>query len=308
MTGVDAAGGTVRATVEVPLPPAEAFRLFTAEIGAWYVVDEHTVTDHRRTVDVRIEPFPGGRFLEVHDAASGDGHEMGRITLWEPPRRFRFTDARDTHTEVRFDPVAGGTAVTIEQGGLDRLPPDEADHVRRFGWHLLLGWFAAAVPVSLRDPTTPPEEDDTMPAIDTDVTIQGLTPYLYYEDAGAALDWLARVFGFDETVRYVDDDGVVHESEMQVGAATVQLCGRRPGPDEGTGLLLIVHVDDVDAMQARVMAAGVEAAPPEQQPYGPRTFEVTDPWGYRWNFWQHVQDYVQEPGGLREVRPAVADS
>jgi uncharacterized glyoxalase superfamily protein PhnB len=24
----------------------------------------------------------------------------------------------------------------------------------------------------------------------------------------------------------------------------------------------------------------------ENQAYGPRTFTVTDPWGYQWNFWQ----------------------
>ena len=29
---------------------------------------------------------------------------------------------------------------------------------------------------------------------------------------------------------------------------------------------------------------------------------MTDPWGYRWNFWQHVHDYVEPPGGLREIR------
>jgi uncharacterized glyoxalase superfamily protein PhnB len=89
---------------------------------------------------------------------------------------------------------------------------------------------------------------------------------------------------------------------MRVGASTIQLCGRAPDPDQGSGLLLIVHVDDVDAMHARVLAAGVDAPPPEQQPYGPRTFTVTDPWGYHWGFWQPVHAYEQGEGGLREIR------
>ena len=74
--------------------------------------------------------------------------------MWEPPHRLVFTDARATETEVRFDPRprAAGTAVTIEQRGLDRLPPDEAEHVRRYGWRLLLRWFDAAV-------ATRPEEE-----------------------------------------------------------------------------------------------------------------------------------------------------
>ncbi|HEX6423231.1 MAG TPA: VOC family protein, partial [Acidimicrobiales bacterium] len=150
------------------------------------------------------------------------------------------------------------------------------------------------------------EEHPMTATTERDATLVGLTPYLYYADAGTALDWLSRVFGFEETVRYVDADGVVHESEMRVGTSTVQLCGRTPGPDEGTGLLVIVHVDDVEAQHARVTAAGVAADPPEQQPYGPRTFHVTDPWGYRWYFWQRVHDYVQGEGGLREVRSAQA--
>lgn len=113
----------------VALPPDEAFRVFTAEIGSWYVVDRYTVVDHERTVDVRIEPGVGGRIMDVHDDATGEGHEMGRITAWEPPSRFEFTDARATETEVRFDPLAGGarTVVTLEQRGLDDV---DAQHAR----------------------------------------------------------------------------------------------------------------------------------------------------------------------------------
>jgi uncharacterized glyoxalase superfamily protein PhnB len=45
-------------------------------------------------------------------------------------------------------------------------------------------------------------------------------------------------------------------------------------------------VDDVDAMHARVRAAGVEAEPPENKFYGIRVFQVTDPEGYAWGFMQ----------------------
>lgn len=146
MDDVDPVTGTVRATVEVALPAAEAFRAFTADIGSWYVVAPATVVDHRRTVDIRIEAHVGGRFLDVHDAVTGAGAEMGRITVWDPPRGFTFVDDRDTETDVRFAPVGTTrTAVTIEQRGLDRLPPGEAEHVRRFGWRLLLGWFAESL-------------------------------------------------------------------------------------------------------------------------------------------------------------------
>lgn len=306
----------VSATVDVALSQDAAFRVFIAEIGDWYVVDRYTVVDHERTVDIRIEPRVGGRIMDVHDAATGEGLEMGRITHWDPPHRLVFTDARATETEVRFDPRPdlGRTAVTIEQRGLDRLPPDEAEHVRRYGWRLLLRWFDTAVATraeehmyedhvhrEVRAMTT--TDDSTDDRTDRTATLRGVTPYLYYADAGAALDWLARVFGFRETARYVDDDGVVCESEMQVGNTTIQLSGGHdPAVGQGEGLLLIVHVDDVEAQHARVVAAGVEAPAPEQKPYGPRTFTVTDPWGYHWDFWQPVHDYVEGPGGLHEIR------
>lgn len=135
----------------------------------------------------------------------------------------------------------------------------------------------------------------------------GLTPYLYYHDAGAALEWLTRVFGFDEEVRYLDPSGTVAEAEMTVGDDRIMMCGRAAGPDEGAGQLLIVHVDDVDAQYARVVAAGVAVvAPPEDKSYGPRTFYVTDPWGYHWAFWQQVRDDVELDEGWREIRAEVA--
>src|SRR5262249_57350317 len=58
------------------------------------------------------------------------------------------------------------------------------------------------------------------------VKFQGITPYLHYEDAAASLDWLARVLGFDEISRYVDDGGRGREDENRVGARTIRLSGR----------------------------------------------------------------------------------
>jgi len=80
------------------------------------------------------------------------------------------------------------------------------------------------------------------------------------------------------------------------------MAGRGPRDAEGTGQQLIVHVDDVDALYARVTAAGVEATPPEDKPYGPRLIAVTDPWGYQWSFWQQVRDDVELPDGWQEIR------
>jgi uncharacterized glyoxalase superfamily protein PhnB len=135
------------------------------------------------------------------------------------------------------------------------------------------------------------------------VKFLGLSPYLYYDDAAAALEWLARVFGFTEKVRYLDSNGVVAEAEMTAGEALVSLCGRGPKDHEGEGQLLIVFVDDVDALYARVAAELPEAVdPPQDKPYAVRSFDVTDPWGYHWVFWQALGRPVELESGWQEVR------
>jgi uncharacterized protein YndB with AHSA1/START domain len=115
--------------------------VFTAEIGSWYKRDRFTVFDITCVLDIRFEPYVGGRLLEVHDRDTGEGRELGRVVHWEPGRRLRFTDNHDAAVEVSFTPVDGGTRVTLVHGGFDRLPPEEAAQVRRYGWRLVLVWF-----------------------------------------------------------------------------------------------------------------------------------------------------------------------
>ena len=135
------------------------------------------------------------------------------------------------------------------------------------------------------------------------VKIKGASPYLYYPDAAAALEWLSRVFGLREVVRYVDDQGRVQEAEIAAGDMIIMLAGGREAePGEGKGLLLIVHVEEVQTQHSRVTAAGVQAEEPQEKPWGPITFSVRDPWGYQWDFWQEGKPFQQGTGGLREVK------
>lgn len=127
-----------------------------------------------------------------------------------------------------------------------------------------------------------------------------VSPYLYYgEHAADALDWLARVFGFGPSTRYVDDAGAVHEGHIMVGDTPVMVSSGSPDAGHGQGLLLIVRLDDVDAHHHSTVAAGVTADPPVDKSYGPRVYDVTDPWGYRWSFWQDGP-YVE--GGANTLR------
>ncbi len=114
-----------------------------------------------------------------------------------------------------------------------------------------------------------------------------LCPYVYYEDCGAALEWLSRAFGFTERMRTTDDAGAIRHCEMSFGDAIVMM-GTPPmhkAPVEPITVGLYVHVDDVDAHYSKAVAAGANVqAPPENMAYGVRHYGVLDLDGHQWWF------------------------
>ncbi|MFN2471491.1 MAG: VOC family protein [Gaiellaceae bacterium] len=115
-----------------------------------------------------------------------------------------------------------------------------------------------------------------------------ITPYLFYEDAGAAMDWLAKAFGLRETVRMEGEGGRVAHGELELGGQTVML--GEPGGDYrnprrlGGGTAGVhVYVDDVDAHfeQAREAGATILRDPTDQE-YGDRRYDCEDLEGHQW--------------------------
>jgi uncharacterized glyoxalase superfamily protein PhnB len=134
---------------------------------------------------------------------------------------------------------------------------------------------------------------------------QRVYPMVAYEDTAAAIDWLARVFGFIERgERYVMDDGTIGHAELDVGGATVMLATpnreyqspkrHRESCDAAARWLdnpwvvdgLLVLVDDLDAHHATAVTAGASVLrPPEDGPDG-RLYTAEDLEGHRWMFQQ----------------------
>lgn len=113
------------------------FEAFTAEIGSWW-----RPNDLFRFTDVggrlAFEPDPPTHLVEV--AADGSRFEVGQVRTWDPPKRLAvgwrqasFPPELTTEVTVRFDPLDGGTLVTVEHVGWDAIP---ADHVARHGFPL----------------------------------------------------------------------------------------------------------------------------------------------------------------------------
>ena len=113
----------------------------------------------------------------------------------------------------------------------------------------------------------------------------GVVPYLFYDDAEAAMAWYSRVFGFEETGRWTDNEGRVQNAEMRVGSTELWLdgSGRRKDDDERP-VWIGVWVDDVDAVYERVTAAGVSCEPPVDREFGVRMLNVPDGMGHLWGF------------------------
>jgi len=120
------------------------------------------------------------------------------------------------------------------------------------------------------------------------------TPYLYYENAAAAMDWLIEAFGFSERMRMTSDDGTVNHGELVLGEGVIML--GQPGPTYqspakrgGATAGVNVYVDDVDAHFEHAKAAGatIQMEPTDQE-YGDRRYDAKDPEGHDWFFAQRL--------------------
>lgn len=114
---------------------------------------------------------------------------------------------------------------------------------------------------------------------------QGIVPYLFYDDAEAAMDWYTKVFGFEEIGRWSNAAGKIHNAEMRVGNTELWLdgSGRKRETDERPHWIGI-WVDDVDAIYKKVTAAGVTVDAPVDREFGVRMLNVPDGMGYLWGF------------------------
>lgn len=131
---------SVRVSTEVELEPARAFEVFTRETDRWF----------RPTLasgwpdSLRFEPRAGGRVLEVRDGE--EVRQIGQVLAWEATPRLLFSLELDgtTEVEVRFEPVAAGTRVSLEHRGWDPLVATAGDATLEHyldRWRDLLGSF-----------------------------------------------------------------------------------------------------------------------------------------------------------------------
>ena len=128
-------------------------------------------------------------------------------------------------------------------------------------------------------------------------------PYLCIKNAARAVDFYAKAFGAVEAPgRITDSTGRIGHTMISIGDSEIYIADEHPehgfkSPQSlgGSHVLFVVNVPDVDARVARAVAAGgTLGRPVEDQFYGDRTGEITDPFGYRWTLSTHVRDVSPE--------------
>lgn len=124
-------------SIDVRRSAADAFRIFTEEVSAWWPMKTHSRAKDvagERTVKVTIEPRVGGRIYEtLHD---GRELEWGEVSAYEPGAVFAMNwtlgrpKAQTTDVIVRFEHLtAQSCRVTLTHENWERMG-DEAQNLR----------------------------------------------------------------------------------------------------------------------------------------------------------------------------------
>jgi uncharacterized glyoxalase superfamily protein PhnB len=117
-----------------------------------------------------------------------------------------------------------------------------------------------------------------------------VVPYLLYEDAGAAMDWLIRVFGFTERVRDRQSDGTVRHGELLTGSGGVIMLGSPEAGFQGPAKLgevtqmQCITITDLVGHRQRAQSAGAGVSEISIRAGRAQSYTVDDPEGHRWYF------------------------
>jgi uncharacterized glyoxalase superfamily protein PhnB len=122
-----------------------------------------------------------------------------------------------------------------------------------------------------------------------------ITPYLYYEDVGAALKFLSKAFGFRKFGPPARQGGKINHAAMKLNDDLVMMgCPpsgyRNPKRLGQATQSLYVNVKDVDKHFERAKKAGAKILEePGNTEYGHRRYGAEDPEGHQWYFAQELR-------------------
>jgi uncharacterized glyoxalase superfamily protein PhnB len=141
-----------------------------------------------------------------------------------------------------------------------------------------------------------------------------VVPTLAYDDVPAAVEWLARVFGFEERAdaRLSWEGGGMTWMEIGDGLVHIASSGGHgihspSAAGGGASHCLKVYVDDLDGHYVRASAEGARIlTEPQDGFWGGRIYRAQDLAGHHWEFSQAWRDLAshswQLPSGVKRGR------
>jgi uncharacterized glyoxalase superfamily protein PhnB len=123
--------------------------------------------------------------------------------------------------------------------------------------------------------------------------LPNIFPEIVYDDAAAAVEWLARAFGFTLGELIPGPGETIAHAELHYGPGTImvksatteRLWGSSPRTLGGINQSVFVAVADPDAHHERAQAAGAEIImAPTDMDFGARNYAARDPEGHVWGF------------------------
>jgi PhnB protein len=127
---------------------------------------------------------------------------------------------------------------------------------------------------------------------------RSVTPYLIIDGAARALDYYKRIFGAIERMRMPGPDGKIGHAEISIGDSVIMMAdehadmgARSPRAFGGSGVGIMLYVNDVDATVKAAVAEGAKLLQPvEDKFYGDRAGSIEDPFGHLWHIGTHKED------------------
>lgn len=124
-----------------------------------------------------------------------------------------------------------------------------------------------------------------------------ITPYLSIEGASAAIDWYKKAFGAKELYREPTPDGKLMHARIRIGDSIVMMSDIFPGPNAPTinvgakgPVSLHIYMKNVDKLWQQAVDAGAKVTMPlDNQFWGERYGQLSDPFGHTWSMSEQVK-------------------
>ena len=148
---------------------------------------------------------------------------------------------------------------------------------------------------------------------------QTATAYLIVKGAARAVEFYKQAFGAVETMRLNGPGDRIGHAEIRIGNSTIMLADEFPEYGVvsaetlgGSPVRITLQVPDADAMAARAIGAGAKVLRPVQdQFYGERSGQFSDPFGLTWIIATHKETLTAEEierrfAALQQPSPAAS--